>query len=291
MSAVSVTGDVQVPGQGREIAKIREPRAPERGRLVAEGASRSARLAWGGKSVAQNCVRVMLVVGLCGFLGGTSAGADSAANASRPAGWSEIASQSPEDPKTGYRVFERAMPGSEYKAYRIEAVLDAPPERALAATRLRILDQRFVGSGRERRVLRHEGDAVVLYFRTGAPMIDDRDAVTRLEPLRAGGGAMGWQWRSTNAGPKPQPNVVRMPRSEGSWTFRPDGERGSHAVYESFAELGGSIPTWIINRLMVSEQLRELETVRSVLASHDASSLRAALARVDRPSVGSGPER
>ena len=127
---------------------------------------------------------------------------------------------------------------------------------------------------------------------SGAPMIDDRDAVTRLEPLRSSDGALGWQWRSAGGGPKPPPGVVRIPRSEGSWTFRNLGTKGSHVVYESFSELGGSIPAWIINWLMVSEQLRELETLRKVLNSHDEPGLQAAFERVEkRPRVGAGPSR
>jgi hypothetical protein len=228
-----------------------------------------------------------------GVLAAPAALAEPAASLlSRPKGWVEVASESPSNPKSGYRVFEKSMPGSKYKAYRIEALVDAPPQRANAAALVRILDERFVGRGRERRILERQGDAVLVYFRLGAPMIDDRDAVTRLEPLRSSDGALGWQWRSAGGGPKPPPGVVRIPRSEGSWTFRNLGTKGSHVVYESFSELGGSIPAWIINWLMVSEQLRELETLRKVLNSHDEPGLQAAFERVEkRPRVGAGPSR
>ena len=45
-------------------------------------------------------------------------------------------------------------------------------------------------------------------------------------------------------------DAIRIEQSAGFWDFLPDGNGGSTAVYETYVDLGGSLPGWLVEPMM-----------------------------------------
>ena len=63
--------------------------------------------------------------------------------------------------------------------------------------------------------------------------------------------------------PPADEEVVRLTGAAGFWEFRPDGQGGTKAIHETRTELGGSIPISLGDRLMKSQALESVESLRA----------------------------
>jgi len=187
-----------------------------------------------------------------------------------------------EDPVAGFSIYKRRLPGSDVDAFRLEAVIDAPPGVVAAAFRKNIVDPRVAQARTTKTVLRND-DVAIIYSYIDMPLVSDRDVISRCErDPDTEEGVIRYRWSAVEEGPARQEGVVRLEKSDGSWEFRPlapetpGGRERTLAVNEIHSEVGGSIPAWLVNRLM-------LETV-----TDGVSDLRA---RVDRDLryVSAGP--
>ena len=170
-----------------------------------------------------------------------------------------------DDPDTGYRIYRSRPADSDYDAYRLEAVIDAPPEVVAAAARADLADPASIPSGAEKTVLRDEGDTLVVYTYSELPVVADRDVTIRaresFDPER---GTHRLVWRAAvDEGPAAKPGVVRMKHSTGSWTFSELAGSRTRAVYEHHNDLGGSIPAWVLNPLMTDAVMDGLVRLRA----------------------------
>ena len=156
-----------------------------------------------------------------------------------------------EDPAEGYTVYRRKPPGSDYYAYRLEAVIDAPPAVVAAAGRATIADTDDIQDNMTRTLLSDDGEVLLVYTYIDLPMVSDRDVITRAQrSFDPQTGTYRVEWRASDEGPPPKRGVVRLAESSGYWTFAPHGSGRTRATYESHTEIAGSIPTWIVNSLM-----------------------------------------
>lgn len=189
-----------------------------------------------------------------------------AVSAHRPE-W-KIADQS-DDPDTGYVMYKRRHPDSNFDAYRLEAVIDAPPSDVAAAARRNVVDTELTGATSKKVILRSKDDVTYIYSYIDLPMmVSDRDVVTRAEALydrESGVYRLVWT-ATTEAGPPPKKGVVRLTQSRGSWEFSPLGANQTRAVYENHTDLGGRIPAWIVNPLMDAQVTRNLADLRETVA-------------------------
>ena len=168
-------------------------------------------------------------------------------------------------PQDRLRRLQTPPPGSDFDAYRLEAVIDAPPAVVAAAARADMADPAAAPANSEKTVLRDEGDEVVVYTYADLPMVSDRDVITHArQSFDAQSGTHRLEWRATDeGGPAPKEGVVRIEQSSGSWTFSPlDGGR-TRAVYENHSDLAGSIPAWVINPLMTEAVVDGLVRLRA----------------------------
>jgi hypothetical protein len=151
----------------------------------------------------------------------------------------------------GYAVYRRELPGSEMPAYRLEAVLDAPPSAVAAAAARTAADPEAREANMEKTVLRDDGDTIVVYSYIHMPVVADRDVITRAELSRdPATGVHRMSWQVTDEGPPPRPGVVRLTRSSGAWEFAPLPDGRTRVVYENHTDIGGSIPAWIVEPMM-----------------------------------------
>lgn len=156
-----------------------------------------------------------------------------------------------DDPEEAYTVYKRKPAGSDYDAYRLEAVIDAPPAVVARAARRQLVDPEDHQRSMEKTILRDDDEAILVYAYISLPLVSDRDVTTEAEQFHdAETGAYRLAWRASEQGPPPKKGVVRLQKSDGSWTFTPLEGNRTFAVYESHAETGGAMPAWLVNSMM-----------------------------------------
>ena len=99
-----------------------------------------------------------------------------------------------------------------------------------------------------------------------APVVPERDTVGRGswgdEPAT---GVDRGTWEPVDEGaPKTARGVVRV-FSRGSWEVSPLPAGGSRVVYQSHAEIGDSVPRWLIERMLDRQIIAERLTVQRIL--------------------------
>ncbi len=103
----------------------------------------------------------------------------------------------------------------------------------------------------ECRVLKREGNSVVVYQRISTPMTSDRDYTVRMRSSSRqgeGGTSYSSRWEAENAlGPPAKPGVVRVNLCDGSWLLEPIGPNTTRATYMIYTDSGGVIPAFIKN--------------------------------------------
>jgi hypothetical protein len=167
-----------------------------------------------------------------------------------PSGWQLLDRVDP--PASGYLLYKCRPSGSDYDAYRLEAEINAPAAMVASAARANMADPAAAPARATKKVVRDEGNALVVYMIADLPLVADRDVVTRGHgSFDAKSGVHRLEWQATDEeGPAPKDGVVRIKKSDGSWTFTPLDRERTRAIYESHSELGGSVPAWIVNSLM-----------------------------------------
>jgi len=179
-----------------------------------------------------------------------------------------------DDPGAGYALYKRRPADSDFDAYRLEAVIDAPPAVVAAAARANMADPGTAPPNSDKTILRNERDEVVVYTRARIPVVSDRDVVTRArESFDPQTETHRLVWRATDEeGPAPQKGVVRIERSSGSWTFTQLDDGRTRAVFEVHTDLAGSIPGWVINPLMTGSVVDVATKLRARVARDTAAS-------------------
>jgi len=168
-------------------------------------------------------------------------------------------------PESGYTIRKCRPSDSDYDAYRLEAVIDAPPTVVAAAARANMADAESAPARSTKTVLRDAGDTVVVYMYADLPLVSDRDVVTRgRASFETQSGIYRLEWQATDEeGPAPKKGVVRIEKSSGSWTFTPLDRGRTDVVYESHNDLAGSVPAWLINSLMTDAVVDNLARLRA----------------------------
>ncbi len=167
-------------------------------------------------------------------------------------------------PETGYVVYKRKPLGSKFVAYRLEAIIDAPPDVVAAAARNDFVDPEAEQKNIDTTVLRDDADVTVIYSYIHLPLISDRDITTRAErSFDPATGTHRISWRAVNDGPPPKKGVVRLQKSDGSWVFSPAGEQQTRAVYETHTEVAGAMPAWLVNSMLNKSIVRGIARLRA----------------------------
>ena len=168
-------------------------------------------------------------------------------------------------PERGYIVSKCRPSASEYDAYRLEAVVDAPPALVAGAARAEMADPNSKPDRAEKTVIRADADEVVVYMYANLPLVSDRDAITHARLIsdeKAGSYRLAWQ-ATDREGPAPKEGVVRIAESTGGWTFLPLEGGNTRAIYESHSDLAGSIPAWLVNSLMTEAVIDNIARLRA----------------------------
>ena len=197
-------------------------------------------------------------------------------HAAEAAGWS--LEEVDDDPRTGFRLYSRPSDLSNFRAYRLEARIAASPGEACDAAMLYASSPELAATGQHRSVLERAPDSLLVYTHIDFPMAADREITTRISKRTdEATGSCRLVWEDANdEGPKPVKGRVRIVGSQGFWKFdalpyangnqKEGNEDPTRVVYESYADLGGRIPAWLINSLMGSSIAEQIEGLRLLIA-------------------------
>jgi hypothetical protein len=199
--------------------------------------------------------------------------AGSAAGLSQPlpgSGW-RLASER-EDDGFAWLLYEEeeATPGR--PAFRVETDLDVAPAKAAAVLMDSLADETPTAMGEHRRLLERSAHAALVHTFIDLPfMFSDRELAIRIEhSLEPGTGVHSVRWRDANEVlPPPEDGVLRL-GSDGYWEFHPTASGGTHAIYVSRAEVGGSLPKAFGDRMMRGQAVDSVLRLHSLLARRSA---------------------
>jgi hypothetical protein len=156
--------------------------------------------------------------------------------------------------KTGVTVYTRSRVGTAIKEFKGVGIIDAPP-----ATVQAVLDDvtaypQFMPYVIVSRTISQQGNDAITYQMLDIPLFSNRDYTVRVDhgTARNAVGALIYRdvWVTANdAGPAPQPGIVRVKVNEGSWLLEPAGPTGgsTQASYQIFTDSGGVVPAFIAN--------------------------------------------
>lgn len=148
------------------------------------------------------------------------------------------------------RVHERA--DGKGKDVWAEGVLHGDARDVQAA----LLDQesyaQWMPYAKESRVVSRAADGSrVTYTMLDLPVVSSRDYTCQVvnDSLLAadGSGQFTQRWWAVPDALPVRKGVVRLPRNEGSWLVKPQGEGTSYAVYKFSVDPGGSLPGFLAN--------------------------------------------
>jgi hypothetical protein len=153
-------------------------------------------------------------------------------------------------------------------AFRIETSLAVSPLVAAVTLMEEMSEPGGSDTGQTRRLLeRTDRDALVHTYIDLPFMFSDRELAVRIRHTDDRvTGIHRIDWVDENAALPPAGAGVLRLATEGYWEFRPSGLGRTDATYVSRAEVGGSLPSMISNRLMKKQAVESVERLHGLLS-------------------------
>jgi hypothetical protein len=173
-----------------------------------------------------------------------------------------------DDPTNGYVLHQRETAGSEAATFRLEAIVDSPPEFVVVAAANFIVNPEFSLENTDITVLRNDAEAIVVYnyIHINVPFVSDRDVISRIErSYDPDTQTYRLDWKAVDDGPPKKDGVIRLDRSEGYWSFSPEPDGSTRAVYVSHTEIAGFLPAWVVNSQMSKTMVGGIESLRKAV--------------------------
>jgi hypothetical protein len=163
-----------------------------------------------------------------------------------------------------YQVFSQQKEGEPFVRYQVRGTIDATPD-VLVSTASRVsADPSRAPAGHTRRVISHTDTETVVHTSIDLPMMfSNRDVVTRgvssADP-KTGTRRIDFKAIEHPAVP-PREGFIRLHNTGGFWEFVPDGAGRSKVTFETYVDLGGSLPGWLVSGMMSSTAIGNYEEV------------------------------
>lgn len=173
-----------------------------------------------------------------------------------------------DDPGAGYVIEKRKVAGSDFPTFRLEAILDSPPDVVARVAVKNLSDPDYHQDNTEKAILRDDSEGLVVYsyIYINTPFVSDRDIISKIDrSYDLETQVHRLSWKAIDEGPPKKDGVIRLDRSEGSWTFSPEAGGKTRAVYESYTEIAGYIPAWIVNSTMSKTMVQGIEDLRTAV--------------------------
>ena len=163
-----------------------------------------------------------------------------------------------------YQVFSQQKEGEPFVRYQVRGTIDATPEVCQKTASRLSADPSRSPKDQKRVVVAKTDTETVLHTSIDLPMMfSDRDIVTRGHASTdAKTGVRRIDFKSVED-PRvpPQDGFIRLTNTGGFWEFVPDGAQRSKVTFETYVDLGGSLPGWLVSGMMSSTAIGNYEDV------------------------------
>jgi len=95
--------------------------------------------------------------------------------------------------------------------------------------------------------------------------VTDRDAYIRSVMTADENGAVTSALTAVPAYKEANEDFIRMPELKGAWVFTPKEEGMVEVVYQVHANPGGSLPTWLVNAIVVETPMETLTNLHDII--------------------------
>ena len=176
-----------------------------------------------------------------------------------------------------WTVYEEAQPIPGRPAFRVEARFEAAPRIAADTLMASMSEETKTTSGERRRLLERTPDGALVHTYIDLPfMFSDRELAIRIRHVAdRETGIHRISWRDANEHLSPPDDGVLRLTTEGYWEFRPLSPHGTQAVYMTRAEIGGSLPKAVGDRLLRGQAVDSVKRLRRLLAERQTMNVAA----------------
>jgi hypothetical protein len=194
------------------------------------------------------------------WLGLLALAAPSASDPASETGWT------PGDTGQGkgyaYQVFTQQKEGEPFVRYQVRGTIDADPELLATTAQALSTDPSRAPKDQTRKVISRTETETVLHTSIDLPMMfSDRDIVTRgVRSTDPKTGIRRIDFKSIeHPSVPPRDGFIRLKNTGGFWEFVPDGAKRSKVTFETYVDLGGSLPGWLVSGMMSSTAIGNYE--------------------------------
>lgn len=163
----------------------------------------------------------------------------------------------------GIKVSLSEVPGSKYKAYRGETVINA------SVAKLRALQEdvaaacAWIHECKLQKVLKVEGDNAWTYSQFNTPWpVTPRDSVLKITTQQGADGSLLRKLEEEPGFIPEEKGFVRVSQVDGYWKFVPQGANKTQVTYQVHTEPGGSVPSWLANKFVVDAPFNTLKALK-----------------------------
>jgi hypothetical protein len=163
-----------------------------------------------------------------------------------------------------YQVFSRQNEDEPFVRYQVRGTIDAPVEVVQRTASRVTRDPAHAPKGQKRTILFEDEDEAVVLTEIDLPaMFSDRDVITRgkisVDPAT---GVRRIDFKTAEyASAPPKDGVIRLDKTGGYWEFVPNGDERSKVTFETYVDLGGSLPLWFVSGGMAKTASTSFEEV------------------------------
>ncbi|UPR49811.1 START domain-containing protein [Vibrio cyclitrophicus] len=175
--------------------------------------------------------------------------------------------------KKGIEVYNRKIEGNDFKEFRAEADIQANLTSIIALFTDTSVGTQWVENIDEMEEIEHFSEVhTVTKTYTKAPWpVSDREAIVEnfIEQDPNTLTVMITQHGRPNYLPNNNKRIVRVAHLESRWILTPLDNNTTHISYQVLSDPGGSIPSWLINMVAVSQPYKTLLGLSEMLDSEE----------------------
>jgi hypothetical protein len=163
-----------------------------------------------------------------------------------------------------YQVFSQQKEGEPFVRYQVRGTIDATPEVLKNTASEVSADPSRAPKGQTREVVRRTSSETIIHTSIDLPMMfTDRDIVTRgVSTADPATGIRRIEFKEfDDPSVPPREGFIRLQHVGGFWEFVPDGAKRSRVTFETYVELGGALPAWLVSGMMSSNAIGNYEEV------------------------------
>jgi hypothetical protein len=169
--------------------------------------------------------------------------------------------------KDGIKIETRFIDGWSIKQYRATIIIKTTLAKAVDAYRNPVKRKSFMKRSLDVYNIKEVSSSEIITYNLGnAPWpVADRDNITRSIFTTPTSNEVKVTMTSLPNYIPEKSGIVRVPRTMGYWRFIDQGDGTVKVIQQSVADLGGSVPDWIVNSFIVEGPFDTLSALKGIL--------------------------